>query len=98
MYSSILKTHKIYSPRRPGTRDLCTDDDDNDDDYSGGGGGGGDDSECHLNVVEGRYGFLMPRDFCTFSDNDYGCSPDGLSWRTRVCVCVCVYLGGGASI
>ena len=70
MYSSILKTHKIYSPRRPGTRDLCTHDDD---DY---GDGGGDDSECR---VVGRYEFLTPRDFCTFSDNDCGCSPDGLS-------------------
>ena len=40
MYNSILKTHKIYSPRRPGTRDLCTRGDD--DDYDGGGGGGDD--------------------------------------------------------
>jgi hypothetical protein len=32
VYSSMLKTHKIYSPRQPGTRDLCTRDDD---DYDG---------------------------------------------------------------
>ena len=55
--------------------------------------GGGDDSECHLNGVVGGYGFLTPREFCTFSDN-YGRPPDWLSWRTRVCVCVCVHLWG----
>jgi hypothetical protein len=61
------------------------------DDYDGGGGGGGGyDSECHLNGVVGRYEFLTPREFCTFSGNDYGCSPDGLSCRIRVCV-----FGGG---
>ena len=77
VYSSIPKTHKIYSPRRPGTWDLCTR------------GGGGGDRECPLNGVVGMYGFLTPRDFCTFSDNCYGCSLDGLGCRT-----LCVYLWG----
>ena len=40
----------------------------------------------------GTYEFLTPRDFCAFCNN-YGCSLDGLSWRTRVCVCV--FVGGG---
>ena len=51
-------------------------------------------TECHLNGVVGRYEFFMPRDFCTFSGNDYGCSPD---WPIGVfvCVCVCVCVWGG---
>jgi hypothetical protein len=74
VYNSILGTqkiysplYKIYSPRRPGTRDLCTRE--YNDYYDG---GGGDDSECDLNSVVGMYEFLTPRDFCTFPDNDYG--------------------------